>query len=271
MSQGFHRPTSVRQALELQADLGPDALFLAGGTEINQKHHPHRASHLISLAGLDLGGIGVSARGVVLGATLSFQELMEAPQAPPALVRAAAKLVNRNVRNVATVGGQLATGKSCGDLIPCLVALDARVLLANLSGSASVAVAEYVATKPAGLIVAIEVPTPSAGRGVGLANFTRTANDLSVITVGASLERTSAGVQAPILAVGGVAATAVRLSAVEQALAGAPLPSRAVLTSMIAAAVQPIDDLRGGAAFKRKLAGELAADALVEAWQQAGE
>jgi probable selenate reductase FAD-binding subunit len=269
MSTGFHVPSTVSAALALQAELGEGAFFLAGGTELNQKHSPVRPCHLISLAGLDLGGVATTEQGWVLGATLSFQELLEEPGLPAVLGDAAAKLVNRNVRNVATVGGQLATGKSCADLIPALVALEARVLLATPEGSGAVPLLEYVASKPAGLIVAVEIPAPAAGRGVASTNFTRTANDLSVITAAAALARDDAGVTSPILAIGGVAATVVRLPSVEQALAGAPLPSRERIAALVGAAVQPIDDLRGSAAFKRQLAGQLAADVLIEAYNAA--
>ena len=267
MSLGFHRPTSVRQALELRAELGLGALVLAGGTEINLKHHPAEPEQLISLADLELAGVGSTADGgLVIGATTTFQELLDAAQTPAPLERAARNLVNRNVRNMATVGGQLAAGKSCGDLIPCLVALDARVLLATLAGSASVDVLTYVATKPEGLIVGVEISQPTPRRGVGLANFTRSANDLSVLTAAASMARGTSGVEQPILALGGIAPTVVRLGGVEQALAGSPLPDRSTIHALVAAAVTPIDDLRGSAAFKRKLAAELAADVLAEAW-----
>jgi putative selenate reductase FAD-binding subunit len=267
MSLGFHRPSTVSEALTLQASLGDDALFLAGGTEINQKHFAGRPSHLISLAGLDLSGIAAGDGTLVLGATTSFQALIEAPDVPASLQRAAGKLVNRNVRNVATVGGQIATGKSCADLIPCLVVLGARVLLATTTGSAAVPVEDYVVAKPAGIIVAVELPWPAPQRGVGLANFTRTANDLSVLTAAASLAAADGTVQAPVLALGGVASTVVRLPTVEQAITGAPLPSREAIAALVAAAVSPIDDLRGSAAFKRQLAAQLAADVLTEAWQ----
>jgi len=267
MSQGFHRPSTVSEAVTLQASLGDGALFLAGGTEINQKHHPAAPAHLISLAGLELAGIARGDGAVVIGATTTFQQLLDAPQLPEVLRWAAAKLINRNVRNVATVGGQLATAKSCADLIPSLVALEARVLLATSDGSGAVALDQYVAAKPAGLIVAVELPDAAPPRGVAATNFTRSANDLSVLTAAASVGRVGDAVSEPIVAVGGVAPHVVRLQAVEAALAGAPLPARSELEALVADAVTPIDDLRGSAAFKRRVAGALTADVLARAWQ----
>jgi putative selenate reductase FAD-binding subunit len=267
MSLGFHRPSTVTEALTLQAELGAGALFLAGGSEINQKHFPGQPDHLISLAGLDLAGVASTEAGLLIGATTSFQQLLDSPDLPAPLREAAARLVNRNVRNVATVGGHVATGKSCADLLPCLVALEARVMLSTLRGSAVLSVPEYLASRPEGLIVAVELPLPV--RACAVTNFTRTANDLSVLTAAASLAREGDAVSAPILAMGGVAPTVVRLDAVEQALAGVPLPDRASLEALVAAAIQPIDDKRGTAAFKRKVGASLAADVILAAWAAA--
>ncbi len=269
MSQGFHRPSSVRQALELKASLGPEAVFLAGGSEINQKHHPVQPSQLISLAGLELDGVAPDEWGLVIGATTTFQQLLEAPEIPAILREAASRLVNRNVRNVATVGGQIATGKSCADLLPTLTVLGARVMVATLEGSGAWSVLDYLQAKPAGLIVAVELPSPAPGLGCAMGNFTRTANDLSVLTCAVSLARDGDAIVGPVLAMGGVAATTIRLTAVEAALAGQPLAPRDQLEALIARAVTPIDDLRGSAAFKRALAGSLGADALIAAFNAA--
>ncbi len=268
MPTGFHRPASVPEALELNATLGEATYFLAGGTELNQKHCPAQPQHLVSLEDLGLGGIAAAADAVVIGAMASFQDLLDSERVHPMLRDAASRLVNRNVRNVATVGGQLASGKSCADLVPALVVLEARVLVATLEGSGAWSVEDYVASKPQGLIIAVEVPSPASCRGHGLANFTRSANDLSVISCAVALCREGT-VKTPIVAMGGVAATVIRLGAVERALVGRPLPPRLELEAVIAAAVNPIDDLRGSAAFKRQLAGSLGADAITDAFNAA--
>ena len=60
MPTGFHRPASVPEALELNATLGEATYFLAGGTELNQKHCPAQPQHLVSLEDLGLGGIAAA-------------------------------------------------------------------------------------------------------------------------------------------------------------------------------------------------------------------
>ncbi len=254
MIPSYHRPTSVADALQLKAKLGQGAVFLAGGTEVNQLHAA-RPTALIDLAGLGLNKIEVSANGVRIGAGVTFQQLVEHPELPEFLKEAAAQMANRNIRNQATVGGQVGGNKSCANLIPALLAAEARVVLAD----GEKPIEQFLAGEPA-LILGIFVP--ASNRVYGLAQHTRTANDISIVTAAASLTVEGDRVCRPILAIGGVAQHVVRLDSVEKGLDGQPIPSVEKIESMIAAAVKPIDDLRGSAAFKRQLAAALGARVL---------
>jgi len=268
MIEGFHRPATVAEALRLDATLGPGTFFLAGGTELNQLHYPHRIRHLVSVTGLGLGGVAAGRDGLVLGATSTVQELLEDGATPALLRRAAARIANRNVRNVATLGGHLAAGKTCADLIPALVALDARVLVATTSGSGAWSVPDYLDARPRGLIVAVQIPPAEPSRTFGLAGFKRTANSVSLVNAAAALTRVGGAVHGLVLALGGVGPTVLRMPGIEQALEGRPLLARSALEALIAPVARTIADLRGSAAFKRQLAATLAADAIEEAWAQ---
>jgi putative selenate reductase FAD-binding subunit len=254
MVPSYHRPATVAEALQLKAKLGAGAVFLAGGTEVNNLHSPRPAA-LIDLAGLGLDKVEVSAQGVRLGAAVTFQQIVEHRELPAFLKAAGGQMTNRNIRNRATVGGQLATNRSCADLIPALLAAEAVVKLTDRE----LPLEQYLAGEP-GLILSVFVPASS--RRFGLQNQTRTAADISVITAAASFTLAGDRLQKPILAVGGVAPHVVRLHQVEKALEGQPLPAQAQLEALVASAVNPIDDLRGSAAFKRHLASVLAERAL---------
>lgn len=254
MVPAYHRPASVAEALQLKEKLGQGAVFLAGGTEVNNLHAP-RPKALIDLAALGLDKIEVSAKGTRLGAAVTFQQLIEHAEVPWFLKTAAQQMVNRNIRNRATVGGQLGTNRSCADLIPTLLSADAQVVLSDRE----LPVEKYLAGEQ-GLILAVLVPATK--RGFGLFHQTRTAADISIVTASASLELDGKNVKKPILAVGGVAQHVVRLHDVEAALDGKPLPAQEQLEARIAEAVHPIDDLRGSAAFKRQIASVLGERAL---------
>lgn len=262
MVPAYHRPASAAEAIQLKSRLGPGAVFLAGGTEVNNLHAP-RPTALIDLAGLGLDRIETTQNGLRIGARVTFQQLIEHQEVPGFLKTAAYQMANRNIRNVATVGGQLGANKSCADLIPALLAAEARVVLADRE----MPVEAFLTGAPE-LIIAIIVPTTN--RTFGLASHSRTASDISIVTAAASLTLDGDMLRQPMLAIGGVAPHVVRLHEVEKSLDGKPLPSPEHLESLIAGAVHPIDDLRGSAAFKRQIAAVLGARIVKAAAAQTG-
>lgn len=261
MVPSYHRPASPTEALQLKSKLGPGAVFLAGGTEVNNLHAP-RPTALIDLVGLGLDKIEVSAQGVRLGAGVTFQQLIEHREIPEFLKMAAGQMANRNIRNRATVGGQIGANRSCADLIPALLVAEAQILLTDRE----MPIEQFLAGAP-DLILGVFIPASS--RTFGLTHQTRTAADVSIITAAASLILDGDRASRPMLAIGGVAPHVVRLHSVEKSLDGKPLPAVEQLESLIAAAVKPIDDLRGSAAYKRQLAAVLGSRVLQSAAHQA--
>ena len=262
MSPSYHRPTTISEAVELKTALGPGAVFLSGGTEVNNRLAAQPAA-LIDLAGLGLDGLEVTSEGVRIGAGVTFQRMVDHPEIPGHIKTATLQMANRNIRNRATVGGHLGNNRSCADLIPTLLAAQATVTLVNREAPLE----ELLAGEPE-LILSVFVPTTK--RGFGLFNITRTASDISLVAASASLGLHGGLLRNPILAIGGVAAHVMRLHSVEGQLDGQPLPPSERLEELIAQAVRPIDDLRGSAAYKRHLAGVLGARALRAAVDQVG-
>jgi probable selenate reductase FAD-binding subunit len=276
MIREFHTPDTVAEAVALKQELGAGAHYLAGGVEINCSGSPLAPEHVISLAGLDLGGVRSGAAGLTIGACCTLQEVLEAPGTPEALRAACRNVVNRNIRNAATVGGHLACNKSCADLIPILVALQAEVYVAGPEGEPhTLPLMEYLLGAREDLVTKITLPPAGLARLAAVGNVTRTANDLSILTAAVTLRREGGAgdgdtVREPIVVVGGVAAHVVRLASVEEALAGQPLPPRERIEELVSAAVTPVSDLRGSAEYKRLRAGILVATVAAAAWQDTG-
>ena len=288
MVRGFHSPESVEEAMRLKCDLGHAAVYLAGGTRVNSRNFAFEPDHVIHLGGLALDRIEETPDGLSIGACVTIQEIVEARNLPWPLRRAAVQLGNRNIRQVATLGGHVGANDPCADILPALIALDAVVLLATNSGTLEMPVSDLVCGTQAlsgpgpvqagvdegtgdgaGLITAVRIPRPNPCRGFGLEAFTRTASDRSIVNTAVSLSRVGDKLQRPIVAVGGVGPTVVRLAQVEKVLVGAPLPSLGVIEDLVSAHVAPISDVRGSAEFKRHIAGHLVARAVVAAWQSA--
>lgn len=120
------------------------------------------------------------------------------------------------------------------------------------------------------MITQLRIPQGTR-RTAALKKYTRTANDLSIITVAVTMSRDGDMVKAPIIAIGGVAKHVVRLTGVEDKLNNQVLPAQEKLEKMVSDSVKPISDLRGSVQFKKYLAGVLVASVLEEAYSQKGE
>ena len=268
MIREYHVPETVPEAVALMERLTGSAVFLAGGTELNSAAAPFEAERVVSLARLGLADIRARETELVLGACCTIQQLLDNPDVPEYIKAAGRHIVNRNVRNAATVGGQLGSNKSCGNLLPVLVALEAVVDLALPGATRTIPVLEYISGERKELITDVRVPATGGGHFVAVGNYTRTANDLSILTAAVSLARDDELVKRPIVAAGGVARHVIRLEAVEKALHGRPLAKREMLEGLVAGNISPIADIRGSVAFKRHMCGVLVARTVLRAYQQ---
>ena len=297
MIEHFHRPATVREALALKKRYQGRAVFLAGGTYLNSyacaQCPEHRVSlsglgldrterkqgavifrppcssacalrpeHVISLAGLGLDRVVVKQGAVVIGPLCTLQRLIDERKVPAGLRAAAAQLVSRNVREMATLGGHLASNPPYSDLIPMLVALDAKLGLSRAGTVKTISVADYVAKPAAGLITKIVLPRPKAVRVAVCRNARASANARSIVSVALSLTVVRNAVKDAVIALGGVAGHVVRLAEVEDALDGRPLPAMDELQALVSRAVRPAADLSGSAAFRKYQAGVVVALAL---------
>ena len=270
MIKGFHKPKTIEEAVRLKEELGDQAFFLAGGTEINSKDFPFSPAQLISLEPLALKGIEVAGTALILGACCTIQELIEAVATPECLKAAGRHIANRNIRNVATIGGHLAGNKSCGDLIPILVALEASVDTVASKATRTIPLTDYLASERQVLITRIRIPKNHPPRLAAVGKHSRTANGISILTAAVTLVREEDIIKDPIIALGGVAEHVLRLKAVEGKLHARALPSREEIENWVTDRVAPIADLRGGVGFKKYLAGVLVAATTHKAFQGEG-
>jgi len=268
MASHFHAPETIEDALRIRRELRGAACFMAGGTEVNNRKAKQAPEHLVWLGRLGLGGITRREAGVSIGAMATLQEILESEIVHPAIHQAASNHANRNIRNVATIGGHLGICRSCADLIPVLLTLGAGLRVATDSGELERDLESWVLGERAGIVLSVEVPDPPGDLRVALEHHSRTANDLSLVATAVSLRKEAGRVRDAIVAVGGVAASVVRLRHVEAALDGRPLPARDKIEALVTANVDPIADIRGSAAFKRHLAATLVERTLRSAWNQ---
>lgn len=275
MFSEFYKPSSVQEAVSLRSRLALSA-YLGGGTILNTltytKEVPEeeQAQVLISLSALDLKKIELTDSQLIIGAGLTHQELLESDKVFPAIKEAAAYMVNRNIRNMATVGGNVALRASTCNLASMLLALEAQVELMKADGTTSiVSIADYNANgHPQDLILSIRVSSERGARKFASRRYVRTQNDISILAAYAVVKGESDKIEDINLVMSGVAAHPMRLTQIEKNLKGATLPKRDDLVEQIRPLLHPLADIRGGVAFKREVGAQIAAWTIYKAFGQ---
>ncbi len=275
-------PRTVEEAAALRGEHGDDARLLAGGTALvlmlrNRLVAPR---YLISLNTVD-GYRDVSyqpGQGLRLGALATIAQAerhLAVRQHYPALADTYHRVANIRVRWAATVGGNLTEADYASDPPAMLTALDARVRAVGPNGSREIPLGEFfldyyeTALAPDEVLTEIVVPEPAAGtRATYLKFVTRSSEDRPCVGVAATLHQDAAGACEDLrVVVGAVAGTPQRLPEAE-ALARGERPSAALFQAIgdaYARAVDPIDDIRGSAWYRRRMVGVLVARALDQA------
>jgi aerobic carbon-monoxide dehydrogenase medium subunit len=261
-------PDTIEGALRL---LDPDDASvrpLGGGTALMlmMKAGVFRPTRLVSLRKIkSLSRVAAAADGgLVIGALTPLSDVehsAEVARRAGVIVRAMRRLSNVRVRNVATIGGNLAHGDPHMDLPPVLMALDASIKVVGRGGERMLKVenlfAGYYETvlKRDEIIAELVIPPQGKRRTAYMKVTTGSADDWPALGVAVSLEADGKAVRAPRVVVSAATEKAIRLSGAEQALAGATIDDKVLARAGDAAAdeAETVSDVRGSAAYKREL------------------
>jgi CO/xanthine dehydrogenase FAD-binding subunit len=274
----YLRPTSLAEALDhLSAanQNAPQPVILAGGTDF----FPARVGRavdddILDLTGIaDLRGITESDEGWRIGATTTWSDVANA-DLPPVFdaLRAAARVVGGvQIQNSGTVAGNLCNASPAADSVPPLLAMRARVELASARGKRELPLGDFITgnrrtlLKAGEIVSAILVPKPrKEAHSVFLKLGAREYLVISIAMVAVVLEIENNVISGASVAVGACSAVAQRLPYLEAELIGrrlnAALANRVETTQFDA--LQPIDDIRATAAYRREAAVVLVRRAL---------
>jgi aerobic carbon-monoxide dehydrogenase medium subunit len=267
----LHRPETAEEACALLARLGEDAVPYAGGTELLllMKLGLLRPPHLVDVKRIpELNELADGGR-LTIGATVTHRSLERS-----ALVRARCPLVasvarhvaNVRVRNVGTVGGNLAFADPHSDLATLFLALDARVELVSPRGRRELALGDFVrgpwetARRPDELVACVRLaPWPSTTAAyVKFGVHERPTLGIAVaLGLSGADGREGARIQDARIAVGCVGPYPARMAAAEARLRGVAVDHVDDVVSAVgdaaAAAVDPADDMHGSADYKREM------------------
>ncbi len=267
----YAAPRSLDEAAELLR-AGP-VTVLAGGSDLMPQSRAGRVAlqptvmNISRIAGLR--GISEAGGVVRIGALTTVSDLYTSPlirERFAALWQACDHFANDQIRNVATVGGNICNASPAGDTLVPLIALDARVLLAGKPNGAlatrSVPLADFLiapgrtARAANELLTGVELPLPPDNAVSAFFKFgTRPALDISVISIALAAKRAGSSLREVRIAFGAVAPRPIRAGATEAALEGKALNDEAIAAAADAAdaEIHPISDVRASDWYRREM------------------
>ncbi|OGA51322.1 MAG: hypothetical protein A3G25_20155 [Betaproteobacteria bacterium RIFCSPLOWO2_12_FULL_63_13] len=271
-------PSCVDEAIAMRRENGEGARFIAGGTEIvpMMTRHKLEPDCLIELSRLHgLNALDCEDGSLRIGATVTHAALESSgltQGAWQALAEASGSIRERQIRNLGTVGGNLAYAVPSADLMPPLLAFDAILRIRGAAGDRPVPISEFVVApyrtslRDGEIIVEIELPRAREGMGSAFCKLTRFHGfGLSVASVAATLTLREGRIGEARIAIGAGVPVARRVVDAERFLEGKP-PSAEVLQEagkLTAAAAQPrVGSIRASPDYKRKVLVPLTARAL---------
>ena len=281
----YHRPSTLQEAVALLGRLGDDAKILAGGQSLIPLMKLRLASprHVVDVNRIPgLASIAERDGALVIGALVRESELEASDLVRrrfPILADACQVIADPVVRNLATVGGNLAHGDPANDHPAAMLALEAEVVAVGPKGTRRIPVAGFFTgplTTALGadeILTEIRVPLPPPRTGGAYLKMERKVGDFATAAVGVQLTLADGGTCARVgVGLTNVGATPIKARRAEAALRGRRVDEPAIREAAQAAADEsdPAADLRGSVEYKRDLVRVLTARALRRALERAG-
>ena len=278
---------TVRQAISMLQRYGENARIVAGSTDflVRWRQGVWNPEHVINIQRVaGLSRITYSSRnGLRIGALVTVRTLEQHPMVRrryPALAAAAASFAGVQVRNLATVGGNICNASPSGDTIPALLVFDAQCRIAGPDGDRWVALDQFftgpgrTVLRSDELLAEIRVPPPAANTGSHFIKHSpRGAMDIATVGVASlvSLDGRRGPCSQARIALSAVGPTPVRAYSAEDILRGQDINQELIRSAADSArdGVKPIDDIRGSAAHRKEIVGVLTRRTLEQALSSA--
>ncbi len=280
----YLEPESLAEACALLKKHGEDARPIAGGTSllIMMRQHLLMPKIVVSLEKIpDFGRIVFDDQeGLRIGAGARHRDIELSPLVKrhyPLLHETFRKVAQPRIRNMGTIGGNLAAGDPLTDPGASLIALDAQVILAGAEGPRTLPLEEFfvdyyeTALKPGEILTEIHVPPPRRPGWSHIKFTPRSVEDFATVGVALTLAVQNGSCQDLRLALNSVASTIIRAKGAEEVLRGKEVTEAALreLGEVAATEVDPMDDNRGSSEYKRELVKVLVCRAAREAVRRA--
>ncbi len=269
-SQIYHLPATLDELLKLRAKY-PQALLINGSTDAAlrvTKNHELLPAIIDSSNVQELKEVQTSGKKIRIGGGVSVNALMELTKDDfPAIAKMCKTFGSKQIRHLATVGGNLGSASPIGDLAPVFLACDARIIVQSAKGIRKIRMNDFItgyrqtALRPDEVILSVELPKTDASVLTGAYKISKRHDlDIATVSAGFRVELDGEGlIKNCIAAYGGMAAVTSRAEKAESFLIGKKWEKKTVEKTLplIRESFTPISDARSGAEYRSLAAGNL--------------
>ncbi len=279
----YHRPSTIGETVSLLAELGEEARVVAGGHSLipMMKLRMAQPEHLIDLQDVaELNYIREDGDALAIGAMTTQAEIVASDlldRKCPLLSEAALQIADPQVRNLGTLGGNVANGDPGNDMPAVMQALDAVYDLEGPQGTRQVKAREFyeaayfTALADGEILTAVRIPTPAAGHGHAYQKQKRKIGDYATAAAAVVLGVSGGTCSFAAIALTNLADTPLYAAAASDGLVGTSLDDAAIEAAATAAmaVTAPSSDGRGPAEYRTKVAGIMVGRAISAAQRRA--
>ena len=279
----YIKPKSLEETRFLLKQYGREASILAGGTDLLVQK-PAGIKCIIDIKGLPLDYIRGNPDGIHIGATTTFSHILESPlmHTNPynVLTDSARQLGHRNIRNLATIGGNICNAVPSADAPPALIALNTEAVISTDKESKRLPLENFFLDVRRTLLERgeflreIYLPQQTGRVGAAFMKLNRTRVDIALVNVASriTLDENDVCTDARIV-LGAVAPTPIRSRDAENSLLGQEITDKTVdkAAQYACEEAKPISDIRASKEYRNKIIKVLTGRAILEAHKRAKE
>lgn len=281
----YHQVKSIKAAIDILLDKKyKSPQIIAGGTDIlpQFKKGIIKPDILVDISKIkDLTKIRITKDMISIGAAVTFTEIIESKiirMESPLLIEASKQVGSPQIRNMGTIGGNICTASGAADLVPCLFALDAKIILVRRQGERTIPIRDFILSnrkipiKLGELVKEVafkRLPTTTSAAFIKLG--LRESISISVVNAAVILDIKAGVISDSTIVIGCVGPKAICCKSTQELLKG-KIPSESLFkqaSEIIVKEISPIDDIRGSAVFRLHLAKVLVYKALNSAVSKA--
>ncbi len=265
----YFSPSNINELSEL-VNSNPSATILAGGTDIGlwvTKQHKLLSKIIYTGNVKELCTINETKEAFEIGAAVRYSDLPASlNSAYPDFGRILRRLGSHQVRNLGTMGGNIANGSPIGDTPPLLIAMNARIILNKAGKRRELPIENYFIDygkqnrEPGEFLERIIIPKPLPGSRFAAYKISkRFDQDISSVCAAIQIQLNGNSIEEIRIAFGGMAATPKRALQTESALVGQPYTQQSIENAVkcLKKDFAPISDMRASAQYRLKVAGNL--------------